>query len=208
MHVNKQVSHEDESGPREVRMHQKESSDRPGDPELFIRLAFASDPKKGVELLFRRYHRPLCSHGVRFVYSREIAEDIVADVFYEFCRNKTYQSFTGSYSAYFFQAVRNRAYNYMKWEFSRQESLDNLPPQTASQLDGPDRILQYDELYHQVESIIQQLPPKCKQVLVMSRFDGRKPAEIAQEMKISVRTVEGHIRHALQVLRTALSKKE
>jgi RNA polymerase sigma-70 factor (ECF subfamily) len=54
------------------------------DDEIFIKRAFDQSPEEGCELLFRRYHRALCSHAVRYVYSREIAEDIVSDVFVKF----------------------------------------------------------------------------------------------------------------------------
>ena len=50
------------------------------DSELFIRRAFEHNPANGYELLFKRYYGPLCSHAARFVYDRQVAEDIVIDV--------------------------------------------------------------------------------------------------------------------------------
>ena len=45
------------------------------DSETFIRQSFKENPRKGYELLFRKYYRALCSHAVRFVYSKETAEE-------------------------------------------------------------------------------------------------------------------------------------
>jgi RNA polymerase sigma-70 factor (ECF subfamily) len=54
------------------------------DDEIFIKKALQSNPKYGCELLFRKYYKPLCNHAIRYVYSKEIAEDLVSDVFCKF----------------------------------------------------------------------------------------------------------------------------
>lgn len=58
------------------------------DDELLLRQTFAQDTRIGLELLFRRYHAPLCSHAVRFVYSKPIAEDLVGEVFFQFYKSE------------------------------------------------------------------------------------------------------------------------
>ena len=60
------------------------------DPELFIRRAFETNARLGCELLFRRYYAPLCSHAVRFVGAKAIAEDLVADIFCRFYAERTF----------------------------------------------------------------------------------------------------------------------
>lgn len=94
------------------------------DTELFIRRAFDNDPQKGCELLFRLYHKPMCNHAVRFVYAKEIAEDLVADVFYTFWNSKAYLSVKQSFRAYLFRSVRNRAYNFLANEFKKTSPLE------------------------------------------------------------------------------------
>jgi|GEM_PF-4013445 len=47
------------------------------DSELFIRHAFKKNAEEGFTLLFRRYHAVLCNHALRFVWSKEVAQDIV-----------------------------------------------------------------------------------------------------------------------------------
>src|SRR5438128_495491 len=84
----------------------------PINSELFIRKTFEINPQKGCELLFRLYYPSMCTHALRFVYSKEIAEDLVADVFYSFWNTKAFLGITQSYRSYLFRSVRNRAYNY------------------------------------------------------------------------------------------------
>jgi len=88
------------------------------DSELFLRKAFEQEPRKGFELLFRQYYTPLCSHAVRFVYSRQLAEDLVSEVFYQFYRSEAYRNVRSSYISYLFTAVRNEAFTHLKKEFN------------------------------------------------------------------------------------------
>jgi RNA polymerase sigma factor (sigma-70 family) len=151
-----------------------------GDRELFIRKVFETNPQRGLELLFKQYYSALCSHAVRFVYARQIAEDLVSEVFYSFWQNKHYQQITTSYQAYLFSAVRNKSLNYLKWEFSKANHKDIADFQAIpDREDSPQQIMQYDELCQSIEKAILQLPPNCQKVFLMSRFGGKKNQPIA-----------------------------
>ncbi|MBN8824508.1 MAG: RNA polymerase sigma-70 factor [Spirosoma sp.] len=177
------------------------------DAEYFIRQAFATDPHKGCELLFRAYYRDLCSTAIRFVYSRQVTEDIVGEVFLAFWTNRTYEKITTSYRAYLFRSVRNRAYNYLKFELSRSRPLELFDESDPDSVQQPDHILQLDELRRQINEIIRTLPMQAQRVFIMSRFDGRSHAEIAQELQINHKTVESHITRALSSLRVLLRQE-
>ena len=174
------------------------------DSELFIRKTFDSDPKKGCELLFRLYYKPLCTHAVRFVYSREIAEDLVADIFYNFWNTQAFSQIEHSYRAYLFRSVRNRAYNYLMNELKKNDSLDTVLQLESASSDAPERMMQFEELYRKVDELVATLPPQCQKVFIMNRFEGKKNREIADELQLSIRTVETHIGKALAVLRNGL----
>jgi RNA polymerase sigma-70 factor (ECF subfamily) len=177
------------------------------DSELFIRKAFERDPQAGCELLFRHYYPALCSHAVRLLYSKAIAEDLVSEIFYQFYLKKTYLEVTSSYRAYLYKAVRNRAYNYLQSEIRQSTDeavLEALPEARGQQ---PDAILQYEELSQYVEAAINALPPQRQKIYLMHRFDNKKYAEIAAELQLSTRTVEVQIRKASQFLRETITKK-
>jgi RNA polymerase sigma factor (sigma-70 family) len=146
------------------------------DSEIFIRQAFQDDPKKGYELLFRKYYRALCSHAVRFVYSKEVAEDIVGDVFLTFWKNQGQIQITTSFRSYLYASVRNRAYNYLQWEFKNDSDIDEIPENILNQVleETPQTMLQYDELFLKIEHSITSLPPQCQRVFLLSRFENKK----------------------------------
>lgn len=174
------------------------------DTELFIRRTFAESPKKGCELLFRRYHQALCSHAVRFVYSKETAEDLVSEVFCKFWKTKAYETVTSSYRYYLFRSVRNEAYNYLRLEFQQLDDIDTAAVREDAFSQRPDQILQFEEVFHQVEDLVESLPPQCRKVFLLNRFEGKKYQDIATELGISIKTVEVHIGKALGIVRKGL----
>ncbi|MBD2751261.1 RNA polymerase sigma-70 factor [Spirosoma validum] len=177
------------------------------DTELFIRKTFEQDVDAGISLLFRQYYTLLCSHAVRYVSSKAVAEDIVSDIFYEFHSELRFQTITSSYRAYLFTAVRNRAFDYIRAEMRQSTSLDHAEFVPAHSTQSPDSITQYEELYHDVEDAINAMPLKRRQIYVMHRFEGKKYQEIADELNLSLRTVESHLYQAIHQIRNALKNK-
>ncbi|GHB75058.1 hypothetical protein GCM10007390_30990 [Persicitalea jodogahamensis] len=172
--------------------------------ELLIRRAFQSSPEEGCELLFRRYHRALCSHALRYVYSREVAEDIVSDVFCKFWKNASFEAVSSSYRLYLFRSVRNEAYSHLRSDFKRRDSHELFTTPEAGPGLRPDHITQYEETFHRVQLLVEQLPPQCRKVFLMSRFEGKRYKEIAEEMGLSVKTVDTHLVKALKLVRNGL----
>lgn len=170
--------------------------------ELLLKL-FEQDPRKGCEHLFRCYHANLCNHAIRFVYAADIAEEIVAEVFANFWQNRVFENIHVSYQGYLYQAVRYRAYNYLKFELKRSNDLEAAGPLTEQSL-PPDLQLHYNELANKVEQLIQQLPPQSRKAFQLNRMEGKKYAEIAVELGVSVSAVERLISRALAKLRSGL----
>jgi RNA polymerase sigma-70 factor (family 1) len=174
------------------------------DSEYLIRQAFAVDVSRGYEILFRRYYKVLCNQAVRFTYARDVAEDIVADVFMGFWKNKAHEHITSSYRSYLYRAVRNRVYSHLQNEFRRDNQFGKpveLETVTEAVTEDPQSVIQCTELYQRLEREIKLLPPQCQRVFVLSRFEGKRQREIAQELQISLKAVEAHIQRALLQLR-------
>ena len=179
------------------------------DEEALIKKFFESDPKQGCQVLFQKYYKILCSHAVRFVYSKEIAEDLVSEIFCKFWSDQHYLNVSSSYRAYLFKAVRYSAYNYIKWELSkRKNDIDFSDLEEQFKSFRPEDTLQIDELSEEINRTIDNLPAQCKKVFMLSRFENRKYAEIAAELGISVKSVEAHISKALDTLRTKLKSSD
>ena len=177
------------------------------DKELFIRQTFRTDVRLGCELLFRQHYVSLCSHAVRFVGSKAVAEDLVADMFCQFYEQQIFSTVTTSYRAYLYKTIRNKAYNYIRQTFQRDVSLEEAQYQATKEHQQPDAITQYDELYQDVEKAIESLPVQRRRIYLMHRFEGKKYGEIAGELGLSIRTIEVHIRLASHSLRELLKDR-
>ncbi len=186
-------------------------ADTPGQPhntvtddERLLRETFAQDASEGFAFLFRRYHTNLCNHAIRLVYSKAVAEDIVAEVFLDLWVNRHFERITTSFRAYLYKAVRHRAYNCLKKEtghavaHAKPGVLPGIVPLK------PDEVLQYQELQHKIESVVQQLPPQCKRAFLLHRLEGKRYEDIGQELAITTSAVERLIGRALTKLRREL----
>lgn len=179
--------------------------------EYFIVKTFTESPPKGFDLLFRKYYTNLCNHAIRFVYSKEIAEDIVAEVFTNFWQNKVYQNITTSYRSYLYTSVRYRAYNTIKLEINRTTNLENndfdFQNSDNSVVLQPDEILHFHELTKRLDVAIQHLPQQSRKAFQLNRLEGKKYSEVAVEMEITVSAVERLISRALAKIREELKSE-
>ena len=64
--------------------------------------------------------------------------------------------------------------------------------------------MEYEEFEKEIFNEIKKLPPKCQQVFMLSRFEDYSNPKIAEELDISVRTVEKHISNALKFLKSTI----
>jgi RNA polymerase sigma-70 factor (family 1) len=177
--------------------------------EEVIARHFETSPKRGFDMLFRSYYANLCSSAIRFVYSKDLAEDIVAEVFTNFWQNKAHENINTSYRAYLYKAVRFRAYNVIKYDLQRNTPLDDM--QTLCFMHEPvlkpDDILQIHELTLKIDVAIKRLPPQARSAFQLHRLEGKKYAEIAIELGVSVSAIERLISRALIKLREDLKSE-
>jgi len=174
--------------------------------EAFIKSIIKTNPEKGFELIFKKYYTPLCNHALLYVYSREIAEDIVSEIFTVFWKRKSYEDVTGRYRSYLFQALRNKIYNYLKSEYSKKpDYFKSDEDAETSDCNTPQKILLFQELNNKIDESIQSFSPQCQKVFLLSRVEGKKNREIAEELNIKLKTVEAHMMKAISILKDALS---
>jgi RNA polymerase sigma-70 factor (ECF subfamily) len=65
----------------------------------------------------------------------------------------------------------------------------------------------FQRVLNAVNKEIQNLPPKCKEVFILSKKEGLTNIEIAEHLDVSIKTVEAQITKAFSILRTSLEEK-
>ena len=162
--------------------------------------------QQAFELLYRRYYKRMCVFAFKFLRQEDLAEEVVQEVFLNIWKNKAKIRTNTSFQSYLFQSVQNRSINCLEHEKIKKNYAEVMMVayQDGFNTENTDSLLN-QELEQLVNSTLENLPPKCRQIFIMSRFEGKKYNEIADELSISVKTVETQIGRALSVFRKALS---
>lgn len=134
--------------------------------------------------------------------SKDDAEDVAQDVFVKLWDCPEIWENQETWNAYIYTMVRNAIYDFLKHKSVEQ----NFQEQVTSQerpLTEPDfqSQLYADEIALLVDLALDSMPEQRKKIFVMSRKQGLSNQEIADNLNISVRTVEHHIYLALQNLK-------
>ena len=161
--------------------------------------------------LFREYYISLCSYSRRYVGRKDIAEEIVSEVFMKMWENRKTIKINSSVKSYLFQAVCNNSLNYLR-KFKKEESLDQYLKNTSSENNdfslSVDEIssqkLIFEELEQKINKAIESLPSQQQKAFRYKRFDGKKNKEIAEIMGLSIKTVEMHLSKAMASLKENL----
>lgn len=158
----------------------------------------------GLEQLFRDYYSALCRFAYQKVRDWEVAEDVVQDVFADLWRRRKQLQITTSLKSYLYTATKNRSLNHIQKEKRHSELQQTFVEQGAfTEPAEPEE--ETDELQGRIKTAIESLPPKCREVFELSRFEGMTYQEIADEMGIAKKTVENQMGKALGLLRTSLA---
>ena len=156
--------------------------------------------------LYAAYKNRLIYFAMRFLKSREYAEDIFQDAFAVVWQGRRIINPDASFSAYLYTIVRNRILNQLR-DLSNQ---DKLREQILSQAvnytnETKDEIIAND-LRQFISRALQQLTPRQREIFQMSRERQMSHREIAEVLGISVNTVQESISISLRTLRTYLEK--
>jgi RNA polymerase sigma-70 factor (family 1) len=157
------------------------------------------------QVLFNRMYAPLCQFCLKFVHVKEVAEELVSDVFYNVWKNRRQLTIPSSPKAYLFTAVRNRGVDYLrKVKSAVWCNLENAS-HVASDITSIQDQLISQELNAQLERCVAGLPMQCRLIFELSRKQNMKYREIALMLSISIKTVETQMGRALKQLRQALT---
>lgn len=194
-------------------MHLKKSA-----PDIGISMRKITDENKKIveglkngdkevfEDLYKQHYVPLCYYCVKYVERLEDAEEIVQDVFVKLWDKHKETTINTSVVAYLHKAVQNNALNYLNKRKIVDRYMDAQDGKLKHSFDDGQKILEDDELRLVLKKAILELPEKRREIFEMSRFEDMKYSTIADQLSISVKTVENQMSKALKYLRVVLKE--
>lgn len=164
--------------------------------------ALKGQDRDAYKYLFNEYFEKLVFFAEYFVLEREEAEDIVQDVFYEIWENSSGLKISSNLKSYLFVQVKNKCLNRIKhlnvvdkhkqWLWEAQVYAD-IP---EVEIDS--------ELMQKVYAAIDELPAQSRQIFTDCVLNGKKYIEVAEDMDISINTVNTQMKRAYKKLRNKL----
>jgi len=161
--------------------------------------------------IFQKFHHSLFLFSLKFIDNEEDALDIVQNVFVSVWEKKKFRLEEKHLKSYLFNATRNACINYLKHsqvirKFENEISYKLKELEINHYSSGEKSIIEKEAL-SSIYSSIETLSEKSKEVIHLSRFEGLKNHEIAERLKLPVRTVETRLFRALKQLKKKLLER-
>ncbi len=165
--------------------------------DLLISLIQQGDCK-ALESLFEKYYTSLCRFATYFTNRSDLAEEIVADVFFKIWDKRESLVIDRNLRSYLFTATRHISINYLKQE---KTPMTDLSDDLIESNPGPMESLMYEEFETSMHRLIDVLPQKRKVIFQLNRFEGFTYKEIAEILDLSSKTVENQMGKAIKQLK-------
>jgi RNA polymerase sigma-70 factor (ECF subfamily) len=175
--------------------------DETEDKDLYLKLKVGDE--QAYQVLFRKYYSALCSFAFQFLKNRELAEETAQDLFVKIWEKRVSLNIETSVKHYFFRSIRNHCLNHIQHEKIKKQ-YESKMLEKANQEINPEHFYIEVDLIEKIERSIKSLPPKRQEIFRLSREQGLKYQEIADTLKISIKTVEAQMGLALKHLHVEL----
>jgi RNA polymerase sigma-70 factor (ECF subfamily) len=172
------------------------------DRDLLARLR--DGDAQAFEAIFRQWYEAVVRSANRVLRDVGVAEELSQDVFLELWRRRDALAPDSSVAGYLMQAVRNRALNHLR-HLAVQRKSAVFVEALSEPAEQADALAQATELEQALVRAIAELPPRTREVFVMSRERGMRYSEIAEALGVSVKAVEANMSRALRILRDQLA---
>ena len=170
--------------------------------------ALKNDDVKAFDQLFADYGKRLYHFAYGYLKSREDAEGLVQEVFLKIWKNRDNLNPDLSFKAYLFKIAYHFILEFFEKSNRQRAYQHRLLEEAIEFTDETDERLNYQMLLEKVESLIQKLPSRQKEILLKRKKEGIPVKEIAEQLGISSKTVENHLTEAIKNLKNGLGKED
>jgi RNA polymerase sigma-70 factor, ECF subfamily len=157
------------------------------------------------EQVFKMHYKNLHAYACSILKDEVAAEEMVQNVFFKLWERTEHLSINGSLVAYLYRAVNNESLNYLKHQKVRAAHGKFVVYRGEGHTENASGALQTKELEARLQIAMNELPEQCRTIFQMSRFEELRYREIADQLGLSIKTVENQMGKALKLLRQKLA---
>lgn len=174
------------------------------DEELFVFNKMVEGDKEAFRFFFEKYYPDLVNLVNLYLHDSMISEEIVQDIFIYLWEKKKQIKIESSLKSYLLRASKNKSLNYIRNEKIKLEIHGRLADLHKGAIEMPDSVMDTNQLRDVINAAICGLPERCREIYLMGKEKNMSYKEIADELGISVKTVEVQMGKALKKLREQL----
>lgn len=161
-----------------------------------------STQEKRFKQLYEEYYAPFCLYAKRFIDDKEAREDIVSDVFASLWNNLDALDIEQNTAlGYIKMCVKNSCLNYLKHQEYELNYMERMRQKAPVYETEPDSVYTLHELYRMLYDTLEKLPENYRTVFTKSFFEGKTHAQIAEELNLSVKSIDRYKARTLEMLR-------
>lgn len=167
--------------------------------------------KKGNQDFFERlyiaYFEKLCVYSLNYISDKDAIEDLVQDVFVSLWTNRKKIVITTSIKSYLYKMVYYKIVDEFRITKKKNDTLLSYYREAIDCVADLDDDFTSERL-KKLDNCIEKLPEKCKNVFIAKKISNLKNSQIAEQLDISKKTLEGHITKAFKLIRKCMNPAE
>ena len=161
--------------------------------------------EKAFELLFKAHYSALHAYAHTMLKDEMMAEEVVQNLFLKLWERKERLDEQAAVKAYLYKCVYHDCLNHIRHQKVQMRYTSHAVYHHKDMAAEASATAELSELQQHIDKALNELPQQCRTVFQMSRFEELKYREIAEQLNISVKTVENQMGKALKLLRSKLA---
>jgi RNA polymerase sigma-70 factor (family 1) len=167
---------------------------------------FKANDKNAINMLYGIYSRKLYNFAFSYLKTEEDALDVVQNAFINLWDKRKDLTDDSNLEAYLFTVTKNAVISIFRKKVQEKNYLEYLRQMAVISYNDTEDNYDYDTLYEKIGGLIEELPEQRRRIFKMDKEKGLSNKEIAQELNISVKTVEDHKAKAKRFIRKRLGE--
>lgn len=167
---------------------------------VYFLILMNSNSQSDFNAIFKSNYNAMCNISYIILKDKDSAKDVVQEVFIKLWAMAGKIDSITNVKGYLYRATTNASINYL----TQKKKTQSLHKVSLTLIHNSEERTTIKELEDKIEKALNKLPPKCKAIFVLSRFEGMKYKEIADHLDISIKTVKNQMVIALDKMREDL----
>lgn len=159
--------------------------------------------KLAYKFLFDEYYDWLCNYLFKLSGNRSLSKDLVQEVMIKFYEGRHKIKVETNLKSYLFTMCHNHFLNHVRGNKKRPDLLDRIQWTVIYEnyFEAKVEDDSFESEFKKLEDLLEKLPQKCREIFILNKLEKRKYKEIAQDMGLSIKTVESQMSRALRIIR-------